>query len=253
MFSAKIVYVGLYLVGLLTVTFAVPLRERRELRKFFDDMVEKGFIKEIDYTYKYTPEEMGALSKQLSLSPDDYGPYFTDRTPVKVSRMAGSGEYGGHKKANLVIKTFPVNYSAAALGEIKALELMGDLVDFGKNSKGDPVIIMRRKEGTRLNDIKAYHDANTENKRQMVKETGNLACAKAASDAVHKGVWHNDQHLGNILVTEVKDGSVKSIELIDYGEINNYLVYDDGRNPDHESKFYEYCQFYWDWYFNNTL
>ncbi|KAJ3797482.1 hypothetical protein GGU11DRAFT_756713 [Lentinula aff. detonsa] len=82
-------------------------------------------------------------------------------------------------------------------------------------------------------------DANTENKRQMVKETGNLACAKAASDAVHKGVWHNDQHLGNILVTEpeVKDGSVKSIELIDYGEINNYLVYDDGRNPDHESKF----------------
>ncbi|KAJ3786775.1 hypothetical protein GGU10DRAFT_386379 [Lentinula aff. detonsa] len=239
MFSAKIVYVGLYLVAsLLTVTFAVPLRERRELaqRKFFDDMVEKGFIKAIDYTYKYTPEEMGALSKQLSLSPDDYGPYFTDRTPVKVSRMAGSGEYGGHKKANLVIKTFPVNYSAAALGEIKALELMGDL------------------EGTRLNDIKAYHDANRETyKRQMVKETGNLACAKAASDAVHKGVWHNDQHLGNILVTEVKDGSVKSIELIDYGETNNYLVYDEGRNPDHESKFYEYCHLYWDWYFDNTL
>ncbi|KAJ3809436.1 hypothetical protein F5876DRAFT_77776 [Lentinula aff. lateritia] len=235
----KIPYIAVTVVTLLTATYAIPVKERGVVRRLFHDMVGKGFVREINDTYKYTPEEMNALcSQQLSLSSKDYGPYFQEHLPVKVAEMSGLGKYKGHDRRKLIIKSFPSDKDVAALGEIQALRLMGDLVDFGKDSEGKPIIILKKQDGSLLGELEAYKTANDEQKRKIREETLDLACSKAASEAVHKGVWHNDNHWGNILITDVESGSVKSVKLIDYGgDFNNYLVYGEGRDLEHESSF----------------
>ncbi|KAJ4501253.1 hypothetical protein C8R41DRAFT_913242 [Lentinula lateritia] len=104
----KTFYIAVTVVSLLTATYAMPIKERRVVRTFFDDMVGKGFVRQINDTYKYTPEEMNALcSRQLSLSSKDYGHYFQEHLPVKVAEMSGLGKYKGHDRRNLIIKSFP--------------------------------------------------------------------------------------------------------------------------------------------------
>ncbi|KAF8824803.1 hypothetical protein HHX47_DHR7000183 [Lentinula edodes] len=244
----KTFYIAVTVVSLLTATYAIPVKERGVVRRFFHDMVEKGFVREINDTYKYTPDEMNALcSQQLSLSSKDYGHYLQEHLPVKVAEMSGLGKYKGYDRRNLIIKSFPSDKDVSALGEIQALRLMGDLVDFGKDSEGKSIIIMKRQDGSLLEELEAYKTANDEQKRKIREETLKLACSKAASEAVHKGVWHNDNHWGNILITDVESGSVKSVKLIDYGgDFNNYLVYGEGRDLEHESSFNGYCHLVWD-------
>ncbi|KAJ3751385.1 hypothetical protein DFH05DRAFT_1456205 [Lentinula detonsa] len=106
---------------------------------------------------------------------------------------------------------------------------------------------MKRKEGVQLYETEAYKKASGQKKGEMAKETAQLGCSKSAEDASHKGVWHNNKRtfpaiiIYNILVVEVRDESVKSVELVDYGEESNYLVHGEARNPEYISKYYDWC------------
>ncbi|KAJ3780530.1 hypothetical protein GGU10DRAFT_337095 [Lentinula aff. detonsa] len=250
---SKLFFIILLISGLLTATYAAPLgrEELQKIRAFLDEMREvtnayisllKGLLEKIDDRYKYTQEEMEGLSKSLPLSSNDHGLGLQNQTWGQVWRMAGPGKYKGHDKVDLIIKSLPATKPAAAvLGEVKALKLIGDLVDFGTNAQGQPTIIMKRKEGVQLYETEAYKKASGQKKGEMAKETARLGCSKSAEDAFHKGVWHNDNHMYNILVVEVRDESVKSVELVDYGEGSNYLVHGEARNPEYISKYYDWC------------
>ncbi|KAJ3993814.1 hypothetical protein F5050DRAFT_621259 [Lentinula boryana] len=240
---SKLFFVILLISGLLTAAYAAPLgqEETQKIRAFLDEMQEKGFLEPINDSYQYTQAEMEGLSRSLLLSSNDHGLCLQDQTWGQVWRMAGPGKYKGHNKVDLIIKSLPAEKPAAVLGEVKALGLIGDLVDFGTNSQGQHTIIMKRKAGVQLYEAEAYKKASTQKKSEMAKQTARLGCLKSAEGVFHKGVWHNDNHMYNILVVEIKDESVKSVELVDYGEGQNYLVHGEARKSEYISKYYDWC------------
>ncbi|KAJ3755707.1 hypothetical protein EV360DRAFT_85661 [Lentinula raphanica] len=243
------VFIALCLFGLFThaleskaTALTTSLSVRDQFKTFVNDMKKKGLLEQIDDNYRYTAEESKKLSRTLHLSSSDYGQCLQNQNSAKVWRMAaGSGTYEGHGRTSLIIKSLPAQKHASTLGEIKALEIVGDLVDFGTDPvQGRPTIIMKRKTGLQLYETEEYKKANYQQKKKLAMDTARLGCMKGAQDAFHKGVWHNDNHMYNILVTFEK-GAVISVELIDYGEGPNFLVYGEARSPHYMSIFYDWC------------
>ncbi|KAJ3723726.1 hypothetical protein C8R42DRAFT_719636 [Lentinula raphanica] len=232
------------------VPLPVPI-DGKTPKQVIDELTKKNLLRKIK-DYEPTPEEKHELSKKLSLSSEDYGASYAN--PV-VLRMAGSGEYKGRdnlkvNKKDLVIKRFntdddPSEWESieAILGEVQALRKVGDLVDFGMNWLNQPVIIMRRKDGVHLSQMESFLTSEPQTQQKMAGEYLSSACTKAATIAFKDGVWHNDQHDRNVVIPEFK--SVKDVELVDYGETNNFFVETAARDEKYIPIFEKYCLSYW--------
>ncbi|KAJ3752633.1 hypothetical protein EV360DRAFT_88560 [Lentinula raphanica] len=206
------------------VPLPVPI-DGKTPKQVIEELTTKNLIRKVE-DYEPTPEEKHELSKKLSLSSEDYGAAYTKSV---VWRMD-----------DLVIKTFytddnPFEWETsieAILGEVQALRKVGDLVDFGMNWKDESVIIMRRKDGLYLSQMKDFLSSKPELRQEMVEKALLSTCTEAATIAFKNGVWHNDNHLKNVLFHKSEEhvGLVDYMELvsyptlIDYGEMGNYFV-----------------------------
>ncbi|KAJ3738115.1 hypothetical protein EV360DRAFT_90812 [Lentinula raphanica] len=245
---SKLIYVFLFLSALVASPAVqhVPLsgydgHTKAQIYQIIRRLQDGNLLWE-ERDYKFPPQEKVHLLKPLEeplSEAKDYGTRFGDM----VSLMAGSGEYKGHDRANLIIKNFyksalhDTRRVAAILGEIHALKLKGDLVDFGMNVEGHPVIIMKRKEGSHLYEMEAFKNAEPEERLRMVRQTLALACGKTASEAVTYGFLHLDVHSANVL----SDSEIKHVDLIDYGRI--FFVDSTIRLKEYQPIFEKYCLF----------
>ncbi|KAJ3824602.1 hypothetical protein F5880DRAFT_359458 [Lentinula raphanica] len=144
--------------------------------------------------------------------------------------------YKGHPGNSLIMKVMK-SIDKATLGEAKALHEIGDLVASGMledrlvSRHPVPVIIMLRKPGDVLSTTKEYKDANVAIKEQMRAQSNKLKCEKVALIAVSKHILHLDNHEANSLVT-LTGNTVSSVELIDFGVPDTYLVSKDVKEPE---------------------
>ncbi|KAJ3709411.1 hypothetical protein C8R42DRAFT_730120 [Lentinula raphanica] len=147
-----------------------------------------------------------------------------------------TGVRAGHPGNSLIMKVMK-SIDKATLGEAKALHEIGDLVASGMledrlvSRHPVPVIIMLRKPGDVLSTTKEYKDANVAIKEQMRAQSNKLKCEKVALIAVSKHILHLDNHEANSLVT-LTGNTVSSVELIDFGVPDTYLVSKDVKEPE---------------------
>ncbi|KIK52959.1 hypothetical protein GYMLUDRAFT_88520 [Collybiopsis luxurians FD-317 M1] len=148
-------------------------------------------------------------------------------------------------------------------GEVKALRLVDDLVAAGLIEDPNhgvtgkikdkvksvvkpslqkigpplvPAVILKKKKGVDLYDLKPYQEASVKERLRMHKAIKELTCQEVARIALEKLVYHGDRHLGNVLIT-MAGNKVVSIELIDWGK--SYMVRKNAM-PAHNDV-YDYC------------
>ncbi|KAJ4486212.1 hypothetical protein J3R30DRAFT_1470421 [Lentinula aciculospora] len=172
------------------------------------------------------PKDKEAFSS--TLAGVELGQRLTPRGKYNAGLYLLRGTYKGHPGSTLILKIMK-STNKAALGEAKALHKVGDLVASGMLSdklvsrQPVPVIIMLKKPGDVLSATRTYKDANVAVKEQMRKQANMLKCKKVASLATSKQILHLDNHEANGLVT-LSRNTVASVELIDFGVPDTYLV-----------------------------
>ncbi|KAF5389756.1 hypothetical protein D9757_006019 [Collybiopsis confluens] len=123
-------------------------------------------------------------------------------------------------------------------GEVKALKQVGDFVASGyikdpglstldkmkSKIKSKPpsdfrVVIMKKKDGKTLKDIRKQMQWNTSQWEALARPVKELACKAAAEIAVNKQVLHGDINPGNVLIT-MDQQTPESVNIVDWGKGN---------------------------------
>lgn len=104
-----------------------------------------------------------------------------------------------HDGSGLIVKVLN-KADNGAYGEVKTLNIVGDLVASGKLSvdkkllgiisKSSPVIVMSMKPGEALNRIDAFQRGDEKVKEKLTKEALALMCEEVATVAHTKGILH---------------------------------------------------------------
>ncbi|GAW06127.1 hypothetical protein LENED_008025 [Lentinula edodes] len=221
--------IALILCPLLLVAYAAPLLVPRGL--LGTTWIEASISSDV---FLNKPEDNEAFS--TTLTGVKLGQRLTPRGKYNAGLYLLSGTYKGHPEGSLVLKVMK-STNKAALGEVKALHQVGDLVASGMlrdilvARNPVPVIIMLKKSGDVLSTTKAYQDANVAIRERMRAESNTIKCERVASLAVTRHILHLDNHEANGLVT-LSGNTVTSVELIDYGTPDTYLVSKDTKKAD---------------------
>jgi len=124
------------------------------------------------------------------------------------------GKYKDHDGESLLLKALPIS----DWSEVKALHIIGDLIDSGKLKIGDkevPVIVMKKHPGKLLAQTDEYRRASSDERKKMREHLMELTCDEVARLATTKYLFHEDNNLNNVLVT-FKDKSIDSVNVIDW-------------------------------------
>ncbi|KAJ4484283.1 hypothetical protein C8J55DRAFT_548687 [Lentinula edodes] len=163
-------------------------------------------------------------------------------------------DYKGYHKSDLIVKILPVA-GPKSYGEVKALRIMGLLVESGeikvneirvphfemlpKDLEGKsfyPAIIMKKMPGKLLRETDLFKAAGPKEQLAVEEQVIDWSCKRAVKDAITHKVYHDDNNLANTLVT-VSDGAIKAVDLVDYGSPGTYLVMKEVE----EEKLYDMC------------
>ncbi|KAJ4489310.1 hypothetical protein C8J55DRAFT_592547 [Lentinula edodes] len=214
---------------LLLVTYAAPLLVPRGLLD--TTWIEASISSDV---FLNKPKDKEAFS--TTLTGVKLGQRLTPRGKYNAGLYLLSGTYEGHPEGSLILKVMK-STDKAALGEVKALHQVGDLVASGMLSdilvarNPVPVIIMLKKPGDVLSTTKAYQNANVATRERMRAQSNSIKCERVASLAVTRHILHLDNHEANSLVT-LSGNTVTSVELIDYGTPDTYLVSENVKKAD---------------------
>ncbi|KAE9400278.1 hypothetical protein BT96DRAFT_1098197 [Gymnopus androsaceus JB14] len=254
---------------LLLSIYAAPLEPRIKRRPTLPPSLSKKYYKSVQFTEKdnqaFTTHLSGiTLDKQIIQGQQNNGVWVL------------GGQYKAHDKtyqgSSLILKvvTGDVKDTAEirekkAKAEVKVLDEIEDLVASGMfshkafNNNEKPVPVISTYSNVPVGNLwttwqagqasqsilgSAYKDTkDQEAKQKMQTTTIEMMCRKAAQITVAKKIYHNDNHKKNILVT-ASVGKVHSIEIIDWGFPDVYLVTD----PMTEDEIYKICVDYWTFY-----
>ncbi|KAE9404957.1 hypothetical protein BT96DRAFT_972785 [Gymnopus androsaceus JB14] len=229
-------YISLLIIGSLTLTaYAAPpplslsnLELREELGMPWIDV-------KFDNPQILEGKDKKTFSKKLS------GITIDEKLPVEPHNSYGlytlKGRYKFRTASKYIMKIMlPIDNdakAAEAFGEVKALKIVGDLVDSGlftdlaRGFENAPVIIMKKKSGEVLSTTTAFKAAvagkDVALQTQMKSEALKLMCAEVARIAYKKKVLHDDNHENNVLVT-LRGNTVISVELVDWGPQGTYQI-----------------------------